>query len=221
MNPIRVVLIDDHAMVRQGIRYRLEQEDDITVIGEAETREAGIALVEQLQPDAVVLDIRLRQDSGIEVAKKLRADHPNVKILILSAYDFDQYVRALSRVGIDGYISKENSQDELVEAIREVIGGGTVLSPRVATKVMRNVPDQIKPTSTHTEIPQTDELTLREIEILQLMREGKNTQEITEHLALKDRVVETNISSLMAKLGATSRAEAIQIALTAGVLEAA
>jgi DNA-binding NarL/FixJ family response regulator len=106
---VRVALIDDHAMVRQGIKDRLEREEDIMVVGEADSREAGIALVEQLMPDIVILDIRLRNDSGIEVAKKLRADHPGVKILILSAYDYDQYVRALARVGVDGYISKENS----------------------------------------------------------------------------------------------------------------
>ena len=106
---VRVALIDDHAMVRQGIKDRLEREEDIMVVGEADSREAGIALVEQLMPDIVILDIRLRNDSGIEVAKKLRADHPGVKILILSAYDYDQYVRSLARVGVDGYISKENS----------------------------------------------------------------------------------------------------------------
>ena len=86
---IRVALIEDHAMVRQGIKDRLEREPDITVVGEAETREGGIALVEQLSPDVVVLDIGLRQDSVIEVAKKLRTEHPDVKILILSAYDYD------------------------------------------------------------------------------------------------------------------------------------
>ncbi|MDA1035502.1 MAG: response regulator transcription factor [Chloroflexi bacterium] len=139
---IRVVLVDDHAMVRQGIRDRLAKESDISVVGEAENREAGIALVDQLLPDVVVLDIRLHQDSGIEVAKKLRADHPQIKILILSAYDYDQYVRALARVRVDGYISKENSQEELVQAIREVVVGGAVLTPKVASKVMKAMSEQ-------------------------------------------------------------------------------
>lgn len=111
---IRVVLIDDHAMFRQGIRDRLEREPDIEVMADAETREEGLQLVSELLPDVVVLDIRLRQDSGIEVAKQIRRNYPNTRILILSAYDYDQYVRALARVGVDGYISKENSQDQLV-----------------------------------------------------------------------------------------------------------
>ena len=215
--PIRVVLVDDHAMVRQGIRYRLDQEDDIIVVGEAESREAGIALVEQLLPDVVVLDIRLRQDSGIEVAKKIRAEHPSIKILILSAYDFDQYVRTLTRVGVHAYISKENSQDELVQAIREVVSGGTVFTPRVAAKVMRTVPDQ-HPAPPPDGRPQADDLTLREIEILQLMRDGLRNPAIAEHLALPVRTVESQLSLLMAKLGATSRSEAVQTATDADIL---
>lgn len=216
--PARVVLIDDHAMIRQGIRSRLDQEDDILVVGEAESREAGISLVEQLHPDVVVLDIRLGQDSGIEVAKALRARHPEVKILILSAYDFDQYVRALARVGVDGYISKGNSQEELVDAIREVISGGAVLIPRVASKVMRNAPAQPSALAQEKEQPFADDLTLREIEVLQLMRDGLKNQGIAEHLAIDTTKVESLISLIMAKLGATSRAEAIKSADSAGLL---
>ena len=216
--PIRVVLVDDHAMVRQGIRYRLESEKDIVVVGEAESRESGIALVGQLLPDVVVLDIRLRQDSGIEVAKKLRADHPVIKILILSAYDFDQYVKTLARIGVDGYISKENSQDELVDAIREVMAGGAVLSPRVAKKVSRVVPHREDQSSVTTHEIETDELTLREIEILNLLRDGMETPDIAEHMALPTRVVEAEIAHLLGKLGATTKASAVRAASEAGIL---
>lgn len=216
---IRVALVDDHAMVRQGIKDRLERETDIVVVGEADNREAGIALVEQLMPDVVVLDIRLRNDSGIEVAKKLRADHPGVKILILSAYDYDQYVRALARVGVDGYISKENSQEELVQAIREVISGGAVLTPKVASKVMRAMSEQPIPAVPAMNSPQADDLTLREVEVLELLREGMRNQGIAEHLAISPRTVESHVARIMAKLGATSRTEAIRTAEEIGILQ--
>lgn len=214
--PIRVVLVDDHAMVRQGIRDRLSKEADISVVGEAENRESGIALVDQLLPDVVVLDIRLGQDSGIEVAKKLRTDHPKTKILILSAYDYDQYVRALARVGVDGYISKENSQEELVEAIREVVAGGAVLTPKVASKVMKAMSEQ--PMSVSPQSQSTDELTLREIEVIELMRAGMRNQGIAEHLAISPRTVESHVARIMAKLNATSRTEAIRIATEIGII---
>lgn len=219
-NIVRVALIDDHAMVRQGIKDRLEREDDIMVVGEADSREAGIALVEQLMPDIVVLDIRLRNDSGIEVAKKLRADHPGVKILILSAYDYDQYVRALARVGVDGYISKENSQEELVQAIREIVSGGAVLTPKVASKVMRAMSEQPIPAIPAMSPSQADDLTLREVEVLELLREGMRNQGIGEHLAISPRTVESHVARIMAKLGATSRTEAIRTAEEIGIIEA-
>ena len=197
---IRVALVDDHAMVRQGIKDRLERETDIVVVGEADNREAGIALVEQLMPDVVVLDIRLRNDSGIEVAKKLRADHPGVKILILS-------------------ISKENSQEELVQAIREVISGGAVLTPKVASKVMRAMSEQPIPAVPAMNSTQADDLTLREVEVLELLREGMRNQGIAEHLAISPRTVESHVARIMAKLGATSRTEAIRTAEEIGILQ--
>jgi DNA-binding NarL/FixJ family response regulator len=216
---VRVALIDDHAMVRQGIKDRLERETDMLVVGEADSREAGIALVEQLVPDIVILDIRLRNDSGIEVAKKLRAEHPGVKILILSAYDYDQYVRALARIGVDGYISKENSQEELVQAIREIVSGGAVLTPNVASKVMRAMSEQPIPVVPPSNANPADELTLREVEVLELLREGMRNQGIGEHLAISARTVESHVARIMAKLGATSRTEAIRTAEEIGILQ--
>lgn len=217
-NLVRVVLVDDHAMVRQGIRDRLAKETDISVVGEAETREDGLALIEHLQPDVVVLDIRLRQDSGIEVAKHVRRHYPGIKILILSAYDYDQYVRALARVGVDGYISKENSQEELVQAIREVVGGGAVLTPKVASKVMRAM-SEAPPSAPSPGVHQIEELTLREIEVLELMREGMRNLAIAEHLAISPRTVESHVARIMSKLGATSRTEAIKTATEVGLLK--
>ncbi|MEX2598727.1 MAG: response regulator transcription factor [Dehalococcoidia bacterium] len=217
-NLVRVVLVDDHAMVRQGIRERLAKETDINVVGEAETRDDGLALVEQLQPDVVVLDIRLRQDSGIEIAKHIRRHYPAIKILILSAYDYDQYVRALARVGVDGYISKENSQEELVQAIREVVSGGAVLTPKVASKVMRAIAEAPHQSS-HANNHHVEDLTLREIEVLELMREGMRNVAIAEHLAISPRTVESHVARIMSKLGATSRTEAIKTAAEIGLLK--
>ena len=210
---IRVVIIDDHAMFRQGVRDRLERESDIDVVADCASRDEGLQAVQELQPDVVILDIRLRQDSGIEVAKQIRRHHPDVRILIVSAYDYDQYVRALARVGVDGYISKENSQEELVQAVREVVRGGAVLTPKVASKVMRAMAEH-PPAQAH----RIDELTVREIEVLELMREGMRNQGIAQLLAISPRTVESHVARIMAKLGATSRTEAIRTATEVGLL---
>ncbi len=210
---IRVVIIDDHAMFRQGVRDRLEREPDIDVVADCESREEGLRLVQELQPDVVILDIRLRQDSGIEVARQIRRHHPGVRILIVSAYDYDQYVRALARVGVDGYISKENSQEELVQAVHEVMRGGAVLTPKVASKVMRAMSEH-----TPAQVQRVDDLTVREIEVLELMREGMRNLAIAEMLAISPRTVESHVARIMSKLGATSRTEAIKTALEVGLL---
>ena len=211
---IRVVLVDDHAMFRQGVRDRLNREPDIDVVADCETREEGLQLVRELLPDVVILDIRLRQDSGIEVAKQIRRAHPDIRILIVSAYDYDQYVRALARVGVDGYISKENSQDELVQAIHEVVGGGAVLTPKVASKVMRAMSEHNPPSQAH----QIDDLTVREIEVLELMREGMRNVAIAEMLAISPRTVESHVARIMSKLGSSSRTQAIKAATEMGLL---
>ena len=207
--PISVAIVDDHQMFREGIRSRIERESDMTVVGEAGTAEEAFDLVDQTKPTVLILDIRLPNMSGLEAARLLRNRHPHLSILLLTGYDFDQYVRAAARARIQGYLLKDSPQEELVNAIREIARGGTVLSPNVASKVIENlaeVSDAGRP-------KRISELTVREIEILEMLYQGMRNAAIGDRLEISTRTVEAHVGNIIAKLGAQNRTEAVQIAL--------
>lgn len=207
--PLRVLLVDDHRMFREGVRARLQQEPDISVVGEAATAEEALALVDETRPTIVILDIRLPTISGIEAAKLLRKKWPDLKILMLSGYDFDQYIRAAARVGIEGYLLKDSAQDTLVQALREIATGGAVLPPHIASKVMRDY--RLIPSVSRSK--EVEELTVRELDVLELIAQGLRNTEIAQRLSISVRTVEAHISSIMSKLGVDSRTEAVRLAL--------
>ena len=205
--PLRVVLVDDHQMFREGIRDRLQQEPDITVVGEASLAEEAMTVIEATSPTVVILDIRLAGTSGIELARDFRQRWPELRILILSGYDFEQYVRAAMRVGIDGYLLKDAPRDTLVEALREIAMGGAVLPPTIASKVMRTYAASRSSRDNWT----PGDLTLREVDILELIHQGLRNQEIAKRLSISTRTVESHVSAVLAKLGAQTRTEAIRV----------
>ncbi len=205
--PLRIVLVDDHQMFREGIRDRLQQEPDITVVGEASSADETMTVIEATSPTVVILDIRLAGASGIELARSVRQRWPELRILILSGYDFDQYVRAAARVGIDGYLLKDAPRDTLVEALREIAMGGAVLPPTIASKVMRTY----AAATSGGDVWMPGELTLREIDILELMHQGLRNQEIAGRLSISIRTVESHVSAVLAKLGAQTRTQAVRV----------
>lgn len=213
--PLRILIVDDHQMFREGIRRRLEQEPDISVVGEAASAEEAVAKVQQTNPTIVLLDIRLPNVSGIELARRLRQQWPDLKILVLTGYDFDQYVRAVARVGVSGYLLKTAPQEALVQAIREIAAGGAVLPPAIASKVLQH----FSASSSHVRSGILGELTLREIEVLELMHQGIRNANIAKRLSISPRTVEAHASSVISKLGARSRTEAIRIALEKGLIK--
>ncbi len=206
-----VLIVDDHEMLREGIRQALDAAPDFDVIGEAASAEAALGLLNRTAPDIAILDIRLPGRSGIELARTIRRRWPRVKILVLSGYDFDQYVRALTRIGIRGYVLKEAPQSELIEALRQIAAGEAVLPPRIASKVMRDI-------SGKTPARIGVALTLREIDVLEHVCHGLKNSEIAERLDISPRTVETHVASISAKLGAHSRTEIVKIAVEAGLL---
>jgi len=213
--PLRLLIVEDQRMFREGIRSRLDMEADLVVVGEATSAEEGLELVEHTKPTVVILYIRLPGMSGIEAARVMRQKWPELKILMLTGYDFDQYVRAAARAGIDGYILKDASQDKLVQALREIAAGGAVLPPSIASIVMRSYskePGLIRR-------PQPDELTVREIEVLELMSQGLRNTEIAQHLSISIRTVEAHVSKIMSKLGAQSRTEAVRVAIQKNLIK--
>lgn len=163
----------------------------------------------------MILDIRLPVTSGIELARLLRDGWPDLKLLVLSGYDFDQYVTALARIGIDGYLLKDAPQEELVRALREIANGGAVLPPDIASKVMKSYAQE--PARSRTR--QLWDLTLREIEILELLHQGLRNAEIARQIAISPRTVEAHVSRVIAKLGAQSRTEAVRFALERGLIK--
>jgi len=211
---IKVLIVDDQRMFREGIRKRLEQEVDICVVGEAGTAEEAFIQVEEVEPNIVILDIRLPDISGIEVARTMRRQWTDLKILMLSSYDFDQYVTAAARVGIQGYLVKDAPQDELVNAIHVVASGGAALPPYIASKVMKNY------STSPPRVPEglLGELTIREIDVLELMYQGYRNTDIAEHLSISPRTVEAHVSNIISKLGAQSRTEAVHIAVEKGYI---
>lgn len=203
---VRVLIVDDHRMLREGLRDRLNHEDDIEVVGDVGTAEEALLLVRQLEPTVVVLDIRLPGMSGINAVRALRKDQPELKILLLTGFDFDQYVGAAIRAGVDGYMLKDAAQSELVDAVRQVAAGGAILPPKIASKVLKNYRTEIKSRGRF-------ELTSREMEVLDLLRVGLVNAAISSRLGVSPRTVESHVSSIIDKLGASSRAEAVRIAI--------
>jgi len=203
---IRVLLVDDHTLMRQGTRALLSEAEDIEIVAESESGEEALILARELHPDVVILDIRLPGLGGVEVARTLREDLPATRILILTAYDYDQYVRALFAIGVEGYLLKNATGQELIAAVREVCAGKQVLSAEIEAR--KRDEDGFHP----------DALTDREIEILTLVSQGESNKRIARALAITPRTAEWHVGKGMAKLGARSRIEAIRLGRQQGMI---
>jgi DNA-binding NarL/FixJ family response regulator len=209
---IRVVLADDHAVVRKGIREFLEGEPDITVVAEAVDGEQAVALVAEHLPDVAVLDIQMPRVGGVEATRRIKAEHPAVQVLILSAYDDDPYVFALLQAGASGYVLKTADSAELVQAVRAVYRGESALDPVVTQRVVQQLATG-RPLGT----PNTVEaLTEREIEVLRLVAQGLTNKAIGQALGISDRTVQGHLANIYGKLHVGSRTEAVTEALKQG-----
>jgi len=205
---IRVVLADDHSVVRKGVREFLEDEPDITVIGEATNGQQAVELAIALQPDIVVMDIKMPQLSGVDATKRIRTDAPKVRVLALTAYDDDPYIFGLLEAGASGYVLKTAESSELVRAIRAVAAGQSALDPAIAPRLIARV---AHPSSSE------EPLTERELEVLRLAARGLTNKQIGHDLHISDRTVQNHLANIYAKLGAASRTEAVTAGLQRGL----
>lgn len=205
---IRVVLADDHSVVRKGVREFLEEEPDIEVIGEANDGLQAVDLAVNLQPDVVVMDIKMPQLSGVDATKRIRALAPNVRVLALTAYDDDPYIFGLLEAGAKGYVLKTAESRELVRAIRTVASGQSALDPAIAPRLIARV---AQPT------PTGEGLTERELEVLRLAARGLTNKQIGHDLDISDRTVQNHLANIYAKLGVASRTEAVTEGLQRGL----
>jgi DNA-binding NarL/FixJ family response regulator len=209
--PIRVLLADDHAVVRAGIRQLLQHAEDIEVIAEAEDGARAQTLIAEDQPDVAVLDIQMPKVSGIEVTRWLRANYRSVGVLILTAYDDDPYVFAVLQAGANGYVLKTATPNEIIQAVRDVYAGKSVLDPAITRKVMAHLTGQ-------SERAPVENLTERELEVLNLAGRGYTNKAIGVQLGISDRTVQGHLAKIFAKLQAASRTEAVMRAVSLGLL---
>lgn len=208
---IRVLLADDHHIVRAGIRSLLESADDIHVLAEAGDGEEAQSLIEKHKPDVAVLDIQMPKASGIEVTRWVRAHLPEVGVLILTAYDDDPYVMAVLQAGANGYVLKTAKTDDLIQAVRDVNEGRSALDPAVTKKLMSNLFN--RPEKTPVE-PLTD----RELDVLRLAAKGYTNKAIGVQLSISDRTVQGHLAHIFAKLQAASRTEAVMRGVSLGLI---
>ncbi len=212
MDKIRILLAEDHVLVRESLRQYLEKESDLEVVGEAGDGEQMVALAKELMPDIVVADVAMPKLNGIEATKQIKAMDIHVPILILTAYDMDQYVFSLLEAGASGYLLKDISGQELIEGIHRVSRGDSVLHPAILRKVMERFRTGGKSQETRV----NESLTDREIETLELAARGKSNKEIADSLDVSVHTVEAHLGRIFNKLGVSSRTEAVIIALKKG-----
>jgi NarL family two-component system response regulator LiaR len=209
--PIRVLIVDDHKIVRKGLHALLSTEKDIQVVGEAEDGVAAISRVAALHPDVVLMDLVMPAMDGIEATRQITLQWPNVRVLVLTSFAADDKVFPAIKAGALGYLMKDTDPRELVNAIHQVQRGEPSLEPAIARKVLLELssPSQAKPT--------TDPLTLRELEVLRLVSQGMSNREIADKLVVAEWTVRTHVSNILSKLHLASRTQAALYALKTGL----
>ena len=210
---IHVLLADDHIVVRAGIRQFLEQSPDIQVVAEASNGQEACLMLEQHQPDVVVLDIQMPLMSGIEVTRWIRSKRLSVGVLVLTAYDDEPYVQAVLQAGANGYVLKTAEPGDIVQGVRDVFHGKSVLDATLAQKLIAKLAGK-------TETALIEPLTDRELEILTLTEKGLTNKAIGVQLGISDRTVQNHLANIFQKLNAESRTEAVMRAVSMGLISA-
>ena len=208
---IRVLLADDHVVVRAGIRQFLEQSPDILVVAEASNGQEACELLEQLKPDVAVLDIQMPLMSGIEVTRWIRSKRFSIGVLVLTAFDDEPYVQAVLQAGANGYVLKTAEPQEIVEGVRDVFHGKSVLDAALAQRLIARLSRKI-------ETALIEPLTDRELQILTLTGKGFTNKAIGMQLGISDRTVQNHLANIFQKLNAESRTEAVMRAVSLGLI---
>lgn len=217
MAKIRVLIADDHAIVREGIRALLTLSDDIAVVGEAADGHEAVEAARRLNPDIILMDIAMPGLGGLEATLEIKKENPEAKILVLSQYEDREYVRRFLKVGVSGYVLKKAAGSALTAAIRAAARGGLVLDPEVAREAMRDQSAGVPASDTSDPY---DALTDREKQVLKLVAEGRSNKEVAEVLGISVKTAMSHREHIMQKLDLHSRTELIRFALRKGVIRA-
>ncbi len=213
--PIKVLIADDHSLVRQGLRRYLEMAGDIEVLGEASNGAEVLKLIEngQGEPDIVLLDIRMPEMDGLETARRIRVRHPGIGIIMLTAYDDRQFVVEAVRAGARGYVLKARDAEHLIQTVRLVAGGNMVIDPQLVVALAEELSDAKERDR------KAETLTAREVEVLQLLAFGRTNKDIAEELFISPDTVKTHLEHIFEKLGASDRTAAVAEALRRHLIE--
>jgi DNA-binding NarL/FixJ family response regulator len=213
----RIVIADDQALVRSGFRLIVDARTDFEVVGEAEDGEQAVSLVEELEPDVILLDIRMPALDGIEATKKIVDSGSSTRILVLTTFDLDEYVYGAIQAGASGFLLKDVRPNELVDAIRVVASGNALLGPTAVERLLRRFSRQLDEREVDTAA--VESLTDREAETLRLLANGLSNAEIAATLVVTEATVKTHVSSVLRKLGVRDRVQAVIAAYDAGVAQ--
>ncbi len=213
---IQVLLVDDHTILREGVRSLLESEPDMRVVGEARDGMEAVEQVDALAPDVVIMDMVMPRMNGLEATVEIKRRHADVKILILSMYDDDEYVQQIIQAGAAGYVLKRVAADDLVKAIREVYAGASFLYPPIAAKLIE---DYVRKARGGEAGEPAEPLTARERQVLRLIAEGNTNLEIAEKLTVSKKTVESHRANIMRKLDLHTVTDLVKYALKRGMIK--
>src|SRR5437016_9200915 len=213
--PIRVMLVDDHELVRQGVASMLAKADDLTIVGEAKTGREALEIGRKELPDVVLMDVRMPDMDGLEATKRIKEERPRTAVITVTMHDNPAYLRDAVRAGAAGYLLKDVSKDELVDAIRQVATGGAFIE----SQMLKGMLSEMKPQGGAAPSPAAKNLTKREREILAFVAEGMSNREIAEKLVLSPETVKSHVAAILEKLNVSDRTQAAIYAVRNGLVE--
>ena len=216
MAEIKILIVDDHEVVRDGLSVMMEREDDFTVVGEAKNGLEAVEKAESLHPDVVLMDLRMPEMDGVEVMRQIRAKQDSIQFLVLTTYDSDEYIFDAIEAGAKGYLLKDASREELFRAVRTVNRGESLIEPAVVSRVLDRL-TELSQRAAHG--PDHLALSEREVEVLQLMAKGSANKQIAGELSITESTVKTHVANIFQKLDVSHRTEAVTKAMSQGIIK--